>query len=34
MDYPKTDMRAISLIVRKNKGKTYGFPHGSWICHF
>ena len=20
-------------MVRKNKGKTYGFPHGSWICH-
>jgi hypothetical protein len=33
MDYPKTVMRAISLIVKSNGGKIYGFPHGSWICH-
>ena len=33
MDYPKTVMRAISLIVKSNGGKVYGFPHGSWICH-
>ena len=33
MDYPKTDIRAISSIVKRNKGQTYGFPHGSWICH-
>ena len=32
-DYPKTEIRAISLTVKRNKGKTYGFPHGSWICH-
>ena len=33
MDYPKTDIRALGLIVKRNNGKTYGFPHGSWICH-
>lgn len=33
IDYPKTIMRAISLIVKDNGGKVYGFPHGSWICH-
>ena len=33
MDYPKTEIRAISLMVKRNKGQTYGFPHGSWICH-
>ena len=33
MDYPKTDIRALGLIVKRNNGKTFGFPHGSWICH-
>ena len=33
IDYPKTALRAISLIVKKNGGHIYGFPHGSWICH-
>ena len=29
----KTVYRAISLVIKKNGGSVYGFPHGSWICH-
>ena len=33
VDTPKTVVRAISLVTKKNGGNVYGFPHGSWICH-
>ena len=33
VDSPKTVVRAISLVIKKNGGYVYGFPHGSWICH-
>lgn len=29
----KTVYRSISLVIKKNGGLVYGFPHGSWICH-
>ena len=32
LDTPKTQIRAISSLVRSNGGKAVGFPHGNWIC--
>ena len=32
LDTPKTQIRAISSLVRSHGGKVVGFPHGNWIC--